>query len=159
MPGNGVKRQRAEDCSQRRRQQASITGHLRDLRGFTLIEVLIALMLIGVLLIPAMSSIATLIANKVRGESRAEALELARSAIEAVKALDAGSFAAGRTVVTVTGPSGRASYDVERLLAVRDEDPSNPANRLWEVTVSVYEHPMQDDALSLCSLTTFIRGE
>lgn len=116
-------------------------------------------MLVGVLLIPAMSSIATLIANKIRGENRAEALELARSTIEAVKSLDAGLFAAGRTVVTVTGSRGRASYDVERLLAVRDEDSSNPANCLWEVTVSVYEHPMQDDAPSLCSLTTFIRRE
>lgn len=41
-------------------------------------------------------------------------------------------------------------------MRVYDWDPSNPSNKLWEVTVSVYKHPMTDDATPLCSLTTLM---
>lgn len=138
-------------------------GHVRtatpvrsSLRGFSLVEVLIALALISVILLPALSSIATLVTNQARGETRAEALELARSAVEAVKSLDPGSFEAGSTITTVAGPGSDTSYDVERTLTVRDED--DLGNRLWEVTASVYGHPKADGAPALCSMSTFVCG-
>lgn len=159
MAANGTDRQRTTGPGCRWRQPASAMNCAASSRGFTLLEVLIALALIGVLLVPAMSSTATLLANKARGESRAEALELARSAMEAIKGLNAGAFVAGRTLTTVRGPGGRASYDVERTLAIRDQDPKDPGNRLWELTVTVYAHPKRDGVSGLCSLTTYVSAE
>ena len=121
--------------------------------GFTLIEVLVAVMLVTLLLVPAMSSIAGLLTNKAKGDAKAEALDLARSRIEAVKTLSADAFSKGTSLVTVTSPGGSRSFDIERVMQVYDED---SGNRLWAVTVSVYEHPKSDGATPLCSLTTLI---
>ncbi len=138
------------------RGQGLSRGARGSIRGFTLIEVLIALALMSVVLLPAMSAVATLARSETRSETRTHAVELARSAIEAMKSLDAASFEAGSVLTTVSGPGGRGSYDVERVLTVSDED--DFGNRLWEVSVSVYSHPRDEDAQALCTLATLIYG-
>lgn len=127
--------------------------HLRTSVGFTLVEVLIALLLIALVIVPAMSTIANLLENTVKRDVKAQALDLARSTIEALKDLGADTFSKGTSVTTVTSSDGNRSFDIERVMRIYDED---SGSRLWEVTVSVYEHPMSDNATPLCSLTTLI---
>ncbi|MGE5571854.1 MAG: prepilin-type N-terminal cleavage/methylation domain-containing protein [Bacteroidota bacterium] len=148
-------------CLDKRQEKRGPARHfcrpIGSSRGFSLVEVLVALLLVAILVVPAMSSIASMVTTVARRSADAQALELARSTLEAIKALDAGSFSTDPVPpVTVTTADGRMSFDVERVMRVRDEDPSNPASKLWEVTVSVYEHPMSDGATPLCSLTTFV---
>ncbi len=128
-------------------------------RGFTLVEVLVALGLVVFVLVPVMTSLVGLLGDRARSEGKREALEFARSAIEAARNLGPDSFAEGRTITTVTGPSGQTLYDVEKTLAVRDEHPLDPAVRLWEIGVAVYRSPRQVGAPALCSLETLIRAE
>ncbi|MGE5593053.1 MAG: prepilin-type N-terminal cleavage/methylation domain-containing protein [Betaproteobacteria bacterium] len=139
------------------RRAESLEQLLVGSNGFTLVEVLVALLLAAILLVPAMSSIAGMLTTKAREDVKAQALELARSTLEAIKALDSSSFSEDPvSPLTVTTPDGRASFDIERVMRVYDWDPSDPSNKLWEVTVCVYEHPVTDDATPLCSLTTLI---
>lgn len=127
--------------------------HLKASMGFTLVEVLIALLLIGLLLVPAMSAIASLLGGTAKRDIKAQALDLARSTVETMKVLSADAFSEGTAITTVTNSDGSPPFDVERVLRPYDED---SRNTLWEVTVSVYEHPMSDNPSPLCSLTTLL---
>lgn len=138
-------------------QRVSRDRQVKGPPGFTLIEVVIALLLVALLLIPAMSSVAGMLANKTKRDEKTQALELARSSIEAAKALYADGFQEGTTITTVS--IGANSFDVRRVMIDRsnaDEGVANLGNTLWEVTVSVYKHPFTDNAEPLCSLTTLI---
>lgn len=141
---------------QRRALVEMAERYLRASVGFTLVEVLIALLLTALVLVPAMSAMANLLGNTVKRDVKAQALDLARSTIEALKDLGADAFSKGTSVTTVTSFDGNGSFDIERVMQIYDED---SGSRLWEVTVSVYEHPMSDSATPLCSLTTLIYPE
>jgi Tfp pilus assembly protein PilV len=121
--------------------------------GFGLIEVLVAIMLVSAVVVPAMSSVASFLRSTRQSSLEAQALDLARSTIEALKDLGPNAFSQGASVIEVASPDGKTSFDVERVLSVYDED---SGSSLWQVTVSVYEHPKSEVDSPVCALTTLI---
>lgn len=137
--------------------------HCRGSSGFTLIEVLVALLLIGLVLVPAMSAIASLLRSTARQDATAHASELARSTLEALRELPAGAFQEGTTITTVSVSDESTPLDVERIIRPYDEydeggaaGGTSVAVTLWEATVRVYKHPMSDNPTPLSSLTTLL---
>ncbi|MFZ5688133.1 MAG: type IV pilus modification PilV family protein [Bacillota bacterium] len=120
-------------------------GAIKNEQGLTLVEVLVAIIIIGVALVPVMSMFATGLFTYSKAGTDTLAVNLAQGILEEVMALPYDSVVS-RPTADYTGQS----YQYE--IVVLDY---NPARRLKEVRVAVWP---QDDPAKRTEVVTLVGG-
>lgn len=126
----------------------------------TLIEVLIALVIVSAAIIPLMGVLGMGVGGAARADEMSYVTDLAREWMEDVKTAGAQDLEAGTVtwVVSRAGEGGRGHTQYEVVRAVTAVDTAGE-NSLWLVTVSVHRYPRPEPAeygKLLVSLSTYL---
>jgi prepilin-type N-terminal cleavage/methylation domain-containing protein len=109
---------------------------MKTQKGNTLLEVLVALALLGIISVLFLSSAANSARARFQADERASAKTLAESVIETVKKADyASSYAA--EVASATAPDEYQGYSVD-LTAAYLENEGIPIPNIQKITVDIY---------------------